>query len=331
MRTVRWGVLGTGKIAREKTIPALQKSEWCDVRAIASRDADRARAAAAPLGLPTAYGSYEALLSDPRDRSGLCLPAQPSPRALVDRGARSGQARAVREARRPERRRSGAAARRVTALPAPEDHGGLHVSSAPAVAPGRVHRARSRLRPTARHPVGVCLSQRRSRQRQEPGGHRRRCVDGHRMLLRLALPPALRHRAGAGREHHRTRPGVPDRYPHDRDSGIRRGQSSFTCSTQLASYQRVSLFGTEGRVELEIPFNAPPDAPHRLWYERRNGPVVEQSVGPHDQYAIQGDLFSRAIVDGSPVPTPLEDAVANMRVIDALFRSAARGGWEPVN
>ena len=109
-----------------------------------------------------------------------------------------------------------------------------------------------------------------------------------------------------------------------------RGQSCFTCSTRLAPYQRVHVFGSDGRIELEIPFNAPPDMPHRLWLEPRGGELSEQIVGPHDQYALQGDAFSRAVVDDLPVPTPLEDAVANMRVIDAIVRSAAHGGWQAV-
>jgi len=102
---------------------------------------------------------------------------------------------------------------------------------------------------------------------------------------------------------------------------FRGGPSLFTCSTQLVPYQRVNVFGTDGRVELEIPFNAPPDASHWLWHQRGRDTTV-LSVGPHDQYQIQGDLFSRAILDDTPVPTPLSDAIANMRVIDRVFQSA---------
>jgi predicted dehydrogenase len=112
-------------------------------------------------------------------------------------------------------------------------------------------------------------------------------------------------------------------------SGIldfRLGHASFTCATRLVPYQRVNIFGTDGRVELEIPFNAPPNAAHRLWHQRGHQ-ITESIVGPHDQYQIQGDAFSRAILDDTPVPTPLEDAVANMRVIDAVFRSAETGAW----
>ena len=105
------------------------------------------------------------------------------------------------------------------------------------------------------------------------------------------------------------------------------GSGSFTCSTQLAPYQRVQIFGDEGRVEIEIPFNAPPDKPCRLWLQTEAG--IEDIVLPVcDQYTIQGDLFSQAILDDAPVPTPIEDAAANMQVIEALFRSGRCGRWE---
>ena len=64
-RKVRWGILGAAKIATEKVIPAMQRGAYSEVVAIASRDAARARAAADALGVPKAYGSYEALLADP--------------------------------------------------------------------------------------------------------------------------------------------------------------------------------------------------------------------------------------------------------------------------
>jgi predicted dehydrogenase len=105
-----------------------------------------------------------------------------------------------------------------------------------------------------------------------------------------------------------------------------RGTSTFTCSTQLTPYQRVNIFGTTGRVEIEIPFNAPNDRPCRVWHET-NGEIAEHALPVVDQYTIQGDLMARAILDDTPVPTPITDAVANMRVIEAIFRSARENGW----
>jgi predicted dehydrogenase len=107
------------------------------------------------------------------------------------------------------------------------------------------------------------------------------------------------------------------------------GTSTFTCATQLTPYQRVNIFGDEGRIEIEIPFNAPPDVPCRLWHKTTAG-VEEIRFEVCDQYTIQGDLFSQAILNDTIVPTPLTDAVANMRVIDALAASAGLGTWQKI-
>jgi predicted dehydrogenase len=104
------------------------------------------------------------------------------------------------------------------------------------------------------------------------------------------------------------------------------GTATFTCSTQLSPYQRVNIFGTEGRVEIEIPVNAPPDRPCKLWHQR-GGEIREHTLDVCDQYTIQGDLFSQAVLENRDVPTPLDDAVANMRVIEAVFQSARSRAW----
>ena len=107
------------------------------------------------------------------------------------------------------------------------------------------------------------------------------------------------------------------------------GTGTFTVGTQLSYYQRVYVFGTEGRIEIEIPFNAPPDKPTRLWLQKQDN-IEELQFEVCDQYGIQGDAFSLAVLKDSPVPTPLEDAVANMRVIDAIVESSKTGAWHMV-
>ncbi|MFL5660605.1 MAG: Gfo/Idh/MocA family protein, partial [Ktedonobacteraceae bacterium] len=104
------------------------------------------------------------------------------------------------------------------------------------------------------------------------------------------------------------------------------GTSTFTCSTQLTPYQRVNIFGIEGRIEIEIPFNAPPDQPCKIWYEHEDK-IDEIQFPICNQYTLQGDLFSQAVLNNTSVPTPLEDAVANMKVIEAVFRSSKSGAW----
>jgi predicted dehydrogenase len=107
------------------------------------------------------------------------------------------------------------------------------------------------------------------------------------------------------------------------------GQCVFTCGTQLVPYQRVQILGTQGRIEIEIPFNAPPDRPCRLFVDSGadvfGGGIRSEEFAACDQYTIQGDAFSRAIREGGEVPTPLEDSVRNLAVIEAVAESAASG------
>jgi predicted dehydrogenase len=110
------------------------------------------------------------------------------------------------------------------------------------------------------------------------------------------------------------------------------GQAAGFCSTQLAAAQRVLVFGTRGRLDVEVPFNAPPDRPCRVFVDDGStlqGPWKETiELATTNQYTVQGDSFSRAVRGLSPLPYPLEDSVLNMRVIDALVKAAKSGGWE---
>ena len=108
------------------------------------------------------------------------------------------------------------------------------------------------------------------------------------------------------------------------------GTSTFTCSTQLVPDQRVQIYGDQGRIEIEIPFNAPPGRPCRAWYQRAGETREELLFETCDQYQVQGEIFSSAVIENLPVPVPISDAVANMRVIEAIFRAGARQSWEPV-
>jgi predicted dehydrogenase len=112
------------------------------------------------------------------------------------------------------------------------------------------------------------------------------------------------------------------------------GQAIFTCSTQLVPYQRVHFLGTGGRVELEIPFNAPLDRPTRLFVDDGSdlsgGGITTETFLVCNQYTAQGDAFSKAVLENTEVPVPLEDAIKNMAVIDAILHSAHSGQWASV-
>ena len=110
------------------------------------------------------------------------------------------------------------------------------------------------------------------------------------------------------------------------------GQAVFTCSTQLVPYQRMQFLGTTGRIEIEIPFNAPTDCATRIFIDDGRdvfgGGIRIETIPVCDQYILQVDAFSRAIREGGEVPVPLEDAIANMAVIEAVFRAGESGRWE---
>ena len=110
------------------------------------------------------------------------------------------------------------------------------------------------------------------------------------------------------------------------------GQSIFTCGTQMVPHQSIEFFGTRGRIEIEIPFNAPPDRPTRLFIDDGGdlfgGDITTETFPVCDQYTLQGDAFSKAILENTELPVPLEDAIKNMAVIEALFNSADSGNWQ---
>jgi predicted dehydrogenase len=101
---------------------------------------------------------------------------------------------------------------------------------------------------------------------------------------------------------------------------------------QLVPYQRIHFLGTRGRIEIEIPFNAPPDRPTRLFIDSSGdlfgGGISTETFPVCDQYTLQGDAFSKAVLDGAEVPVPVEDAIKNMAVIEAILKSANSGQRE---
>ena len=110
------------------------------------------------------------------------------------------------------------------------------------------------------------------------------------------------------------------------------GQATFSCAGQLVSYQRMQMYGTTGRIEAEIPFNAPSDRESRIFLDdgsQLGGTAARPITFPTvDQYRLQGERFADAVYGVGVVPVSIEDAIKNMAVLDALFRSAESGKWE---
>ena len=323
---IRWGVLGTARIAIEKVIPAMQRCRFGQVIGIASRDADRARSAADRLGLRKAYGSYDELLND-ADVDAIYLPLpnhlhlrwsiaslRAGKHVLCEKplGLNASEAETLAEesARHPDRVVMEAFMYRFH----PQ---WLHAREL--VVKGLIGELRSIATFFSYHNI-------------DPADIRNSRVAGGGALLDIGCYGISLARFLFAHEPERVL-GAMDfdaRFQTDRltsavlDFGV--GSATFTCGTQLARHQRVDIVGSAGRIEIEIPFNAPPDRPCRIWHQAGTS-INEIVFDVCDQYTIQGDAFSTAVLRNESAPVPLSDAVANMRVIDAVRRSAQEGGW----
>ncbi len=328
---VRWGVLGAANIAVKKVIPAMQRGEWSEVVALASRDAGRAGEAARALGIVKAYGSYEELLADERVEAIY----NPLPNHLhAPWTVKAAEAGKHVLCEKPVAM-SAAEARELLAA---RDRTGVKIQEAFMVRThpqwlGTIELIRAGRIGELRAATGFF-----SYFNRDPSNIRNLPAMGGGALMDIGCYPVTVSRFAFDEEPRRCL-GLVERDPEmgtDRLTSaildFPSGRATFTCSTQLVPFQRVQFFGTRGRIEVEIPFNAPTDRPTRVFVDDGSdifGAGVEViEFDTCDQYTIQGDLFSRAVREGSEQPIPLEDAVKNMVVIDAVFRSAETGRWE---
>jgi predicted dehydrogenase len=317
------------RIATNKVIPAMQKGTWSRVDAIASRHSDRAREAAAALDISRAYGSYEELLADP-DIDAVYIPL---PNHLhVPWTLRAAEAGKHVLCEKPV----ALTAREAESLIDARARTGVLIQEAFMV---RTHpqwlRALEIVRSGRIGPVRS-IAGTFSYFNDDAGNVRNVSEYGGGALLDIGC--YLVNTARMIFEHEPRRVcALIDRDPTfgvDRLSSMlldfAGGQSIGTCGTQLAPGQNVTIAGTLGRIEIEIPFNAPPDRPSRIVLEAPPGKREVIEVEICDQYTIQGDLLSEAIRRGTPAPYPLEDSIRNLRVLDALFRSARTNSWEAI-
>jgi predicted dehydrogenase len=333
MQPVNWGIISTALIGTEKVIPAMQKSKHCRIQAIASRDLALAKKWAKELGIPRAYGSYEELLAD-REIEAVY---NPLPNHLhVPWSIKAAEAGKHVLCEKP----IALDAKEAEQLVAARNRTGKLIAEAFMV---RSHPQWLRARELVRQGK---IGELRAVQGlftyflTDPKNVRNMADIGGGGLYDIGCYPIVTSRFLFGAEPTRV-VGLIERDPVlkiDRLASaildFPSGQASFMCSTQLVPYQRMQILGTTGRIEVEIPFNAPPDKPCRIFVDDGSAlgdaSAKEEAFPVCDQYGIQGDLFSEAIRSGKPVEFPLENAVRNMRIIDAIFRSAKAGRWEPV-
>jgi predicted dehydrogenase len=326
MKKLRWGVLSTAKIGVEKVIPAMQAGDYCEMMAIASRSLEKAQAVAEQLAIPKAYGSYDALLAD-ADLDAVFIP-------LPNHMHVPWSIRTLKAGKHVlcEKPISLTAAEGQELLDAARNKPDLKVMEAFMY---RVHPQWQRARQLVEHgKIGrlVTIQSFFSYHNVDPENIRNKADIGGGGLMDIGCYCISLARFIFNAEPQRVW-GVMDYDPQfgtDRlTSGILdfgKGTSTFSCSTQSAHFQRVNIFGEKGRIEIEIPFNATPDKPCKIWLQQ--GSEIEEIVFDIcDQYTIQGDLFSLAVLNKTEVPTPLEDAVANMQVLDSIIRSAQQGNW----
>jgi predicted dehydrogenase len=331
LKKVKWGALGVASIATRKVIPGMQMGEWSEIAAIASRDLKKAEDAARKLGIPKAYGSYEELLADKEIEAIY----NPLPNHLhVPWSIKAAEAGKHVLCEKPLSL-TVAEARKLLAV---RERCGVKIGEAFMV---KTHpqwlRTRELIRKGAigelRAIVGAF-----SYFNRDPANVRNKVEWGGGGMMDIGCYPITTSRFIFGEEPARVAVLIerdPD-FKTDRLASaildFPSGQAVFTCSTQMVPYQRMQFLGTAGRIEMEIPFNAPNDRPTRIFIDDGRdvfgAGIRTETIPVCDQYTVQGDAFSRAIREGGEVPVPLEDAIANMAVIEAVFRAGESGKWE---
>ena len=328
---VRWGVLGAANIALKQVIPAMQLSGISQIAAIASRDIKKARAAANALGIPRAYGSYQDLIADPD----IDAVYNPLPNHLhVYWSIRAAEAGKHVLCEKP----IALTATEARELLAVRDRTGVLIAEAFMV---RAHPRWIAIRELVRNGrIGELklIVGHFSYFRRDPRDIRSRVEWGGGALLDIGCYPTTLSRWLFDAEPLE----VIAMVERDPEMGIDRlasallhfpaGHATFTCAGQLVPYQRMQIFGTAGRIEIEIPFNPPGDYRGRVFIDDgadlRGSTVETVEFDAVNQYTLQGDRFSQAVRGTGTVPVPLEDAIKNMAVLDALFRSAETRTWE---
>jgi len=324
MTKVRWGVLSTADIGMAKVTPAIQKAANCEVVAIASRSAERAEDAATRLDIPGFYGSYEELLeADDVDAVYIPLPNDLHAEWTIKAAAAGKHVLCEKPiALTAAQAEEMAAACREAEVKLEEAfmyrHHPTWVESVRLVRSGAIGELQA---------VQSWFSYFNDdaaniRNRVENGGGALMdigcyCINLSRMLFD-SEPRVIQ---GSVRRDPTMGIDIVTSAVLEFPGG---GQSTFTCSTRAEEGQRVHIVGTERRIDIEIPFNIPPNRETRIDVTRRGespeGSATETMVFlPADQYTIQAELFARAVLDGTAVPVPVEDAVSNMRVIETIL------------
>ena len=328
---VKWGVLGVANIAVKKVIPAMQASAWSEISAIASRDLTKAETAARQLGIPKAYGSYDDLINDPAIEAIY----NPLPNnfhvAWTIKAAEAGKhvlcekpiSMTVAEALPllQVRERTGVKIEEAFMVRTNPQW----VATLDLIKEGRIGQVRSVLGYFSYNNQDP----RNIRNIRDTGGGGLMDIGCYLVYFsRLIFASEPTRVVSLIEVHPETKTDILTSALLD----FAAGHSIFTCSTRVSPYQRVQIIGTKGRLEVQIPVNAPPDLPCKIFLDDGSdltgGAIQTIQFEPCDQYTVQGDLFSQAIRENKDPAVPLEESIKNMAVIEAIFRSATSRQWE---
>lgn len=330
-KKVRWGILSTAKIAVKSVIPAMQAGVLCEITAIASRNLENAKQVANDLNVPKFYGSYEELLAD-KDIDAIYNPlpnhlhlewttkaAEAGKHVLCEKpiGMNAGEVRKLIEIR---------------------DKTNVKIQEAFMVRTHPTWLAVNELIKQGRIGDLQTITGFFSYFNDDRSNIRNKLEMGGGALLDIGC-----YCINTSRFIFETEPKrVSSLIKRDAETGIDKmtsalldfpnGQMAFTCSTQLVPYQRMQFFGTRGRIEVQIPFNIPLESPTKIFIDDGSdlyGKGIETiEFEAANKFTIQGDMFSKAILESSEQVISLEDSFKNMAVIDAVFRSAETKRWE---
>jgi predicted dehydrogenase len=328
---VKWGILGVANIAVRKVIPAMQLGQWTEITAIASRDLAKATSAAQLLHIPRAFGSYDELLADPEIEAIY----NPLPNNLhVEWSIKAMEAGKHVLCEKPIGMNVGEARRLLQT----RDKTGIKIEEAFMVLTnpqwvavldmieagkiGEVHSVSGHFSYNNHDLSNI-------RNIRETGGGGLMDIGCYLILFaRLVFREEPKRVVSLVESHAETKTDILTSALLEFSSG----HASFTCGTRMTPYQRVQIVGTDGRIEVQIPVNAPPDQPCKIFVDDGTdlmGRAIQTlEFEPCDQYTIQGDLFSQAIRENKEPILPLEESIKNMAVIEAVFRSAKTGKWE---
>ncbi|HEY2916125.1 MAG TPA: Gfo/Idh/MocA family oxidoreductase [Candidatus Limnocylindrales bacterium] len=322
-RRLRWGILSTADIARRKVIPGMRRGRRSEVVAIASRDEPTARRVAAELGIPRAHGSYEALLADPAVEA-VYIPLPNHLHAEWTIAAAAAGKHVLCE--KPVALTAVEAERMIAAC----ERAGVLLMEA------FMYRHHPSWRATVDLVRNGAIGRLRavdtwfSYYNDDPANIRNIAAAGGGALYDIGCYAINVARLLFESEPVRVQASIE----RDAATGVDTlttailafdaGVATFGVSTRMEPDQRVSIYGSEGRIAVEIPFNIPPDRPTHISLTKGGDPPVAPaterlSFDVADPYGAEADAFAAAVLDGTPLPVRPWDAVANLRVIERIL------------